>query len=92
MVHNMTDIVESLRSMDTYGYQSQLACEAADEIELLRQTVEDQRKLYANCVELAKDAERYRWLRDINEDPELYLETEPEMLDAAIDTAMKGEK
>ena len=31
----MSDLVKRLRGMETYGYQSQLACEAADRIEVL---------------------------------------------------------
>jgi hypothetical protein len=32
----MTSLVEQLRGMDTYGYQSQLACKAAEAIENLQ--------------------------------------------------------
>lgn len=36
----MNDLIERLRGMDTYGYQSQLACEAAARIEALEAELE----------------------------------------------------
>jgi hypothetical protein len=111
-------LVERLRDPSgVYGYQSQLACEASDEIERLREenarlkdcfSAREVRALVDRIAALegkrdalAKDAERYRWLRDVGDESWVAMSRrrypdhippsiEADRIDAAIDAAKEG--
>ena len=53
----MTDLIEQLRGMGTYGYQSQLACEAADQIERLTAELAESKKQIGSYKTLTKALE-----------------------------------
>lgn len=82
----MNSIVERLRGLDTFGYQSQLACEAAD---LIEQQAERIKELEAerdaerdNCVNIiaAYQEERTALVRAVDTDYEqLYRETQEQL-------------
>lgn len=66
--------------------------------ELERELSEAQSLLAVSCnhgalMEMRKDAERYRWLREVDDDRyEVFKQHTLERLDSAIDAAMKGQQ
>jgi hypothetical protein len=76
-------ILERLRDPNgVYGYQSQLACEAADRISALE----------AENAELRKDAERYRWILHQSKITDMifeYTDSRERHVSNAIDQALK---
>jgi hypothetical protein len=100
--HNMGSIVEPHYVVDI-AFARQLERELAEAKEQLRLCNVDQWTTAAELAEAKKDAERYRWLRDNTCKSSLYehcgiegYDTEVmisgEVLDAAIDAAMKEGK
>lgn len=87
--------------MSTNRYIDKIKAQLAKEVDkrmrletLLGSQVAQGRALLAERDALAKDAERYRWLRDAEELPFNLMKTEMmgATLDAAIDAALQGEQ